>query len=268
MRLWANDFFRNENIRYSLDYQRFLDDAITLEGEPGDVFYWPSSYWHIGECVDGLSLSVSVTLWVNARPSADVLHYATRMVEERLGTSDHANVYPFHPNRIPQSAETVPQAMERAVDALRKVSRDPGLARAVEVSWLNRVTAFGFTSVPPPLSWKALADDDVVQGDADYPIAWIPADDDEVVCSANGHSFTLPAHPHILKLIERLNSGAAFPVKSLIEEHAGTVQVDDVIFEAAPEEIHTLLEKLYTLRAIRVSASGRSETQTCGTFRF
>ena len=72
--------------------------------------------------------------------------------------------------------------------------------------------------------------------------------------SANGHAFSVAAHPHILKLLERLNSGEACAVKNLMEEYAGTVVVDNTELEAAPEDIQALLVKLYSLRAITIVA--------------
>ncbi len=30
-----------ENVANTLDYEQFLNDAVTLEGGPGDVIYWP-----------------------------------------------------------------------------------------------------------------------------------------------------------------------------------------------------------------------------------
>ncbi len=89
-----------------------------------------------------------------------------------------------------------------------------------------------------------------VRGDPEYPILWLPAENHQIIISANGHSFSIPADFRIIRLIERLNTGAALRVKSLIEEHAGTTRYADVEYEAEPEGIRTVLEKLYTLHAI------------------
>lgn len=32
-----------------LDYAAYREDAIVVEGEPGDVFYWPAEWWHVAE---------------------------------------------------------------------------------------------------------------------------------------------------------------------------------------------------------------------------
>ncbi len=42
IRAWPDEYFRGkENVANTLDYEQFLNDAVTLEGGPGDVIYWP-----------------------------------------------------------------------------------------------------------------------------------------------------------------------------------------------------------------------------------
>lgn len=63
MRLWTNEFVeKHPEIRWTHNYKRFLDDAITLEAEAGDVMFWDKSYWHIGESAEGLSIGLSIGL--------------------------------------------------------------------------------------------------------------------------------------------------------------------------------------------------------------
>ena len=45
-----------------------LSAATTLEGHPGDIIYWPSDRWHVGECLGGLAVSVSLALYIKERP--------------------------------------------------------------------------------------------------------------------------------------------------------------------------------------------------------
>jgi hypothetical protein len=59
-RTWPSDFFPADKGTGRLRYRQFLPDAITLEGAAGDLIYWPSSYWHIGEPLGGFSISLNV----------------------------------------------------------------------------------------------------------------------------------------------------------------------------------------------------------------
>jgi ribosomal protein L16 Arg81 hydroxylase len=60
-RAWPGDYFPDaEKTTGRLRYRQFLADAVTLEGAAGDLIYWPSSYWHIGEPVGGFSVTLNV----------------------------------------------------------------------------------------------------------------------------------------------------------------------------------------------------------------
>ena len=256
-RVWPADYFRDEeDERLRLHYEgypKLVEDAITLEGEPGDLIYWPIGYWHVGEGHGELSLSLSLGL-EPVQPLEEICHQLIESFGRRLMSSAQAENRSFDSRDLHASTETVSRALELATYALREVGADPELEQIVRLSWLNRVTGGGFTRLPIPLPAESLDDADVVRGCPDYPIRWMPAGtDDEVICSANGHSFTLAAHPKILQLIERLNTGAAHQVQDLLAEHAGSLRVDDIEFVAKAEEIRALLEKLYSLRAIAKS---------------
>ena len=251
--LWPPSALRgrtDERLRAGIEsYAKLLDEATTLEGEPGDIIYWPAGYWHVGESVGGLAASISLGL-EPARPFEDVFDNLIERLKNLLMDAARTQCYSFEPEKFQESAATIPRVLEQIKEATRAVGQDDNLERALKSSWLNHLTGSGFLSVPPALPWKPLRDDDIVRGCPDYPIRWTPAADDEVICAANGHSFTIAAHPKILQLIERLNTGAAHQVQDLLAEHAGIVRSDGVEFQADAEEIRALLEKLYSLRAL------------------
>src|SRR5262249_12557652 len=55
------------------EYARDLSRSICLEGEAGDLLYWPSRFFHVGESISALSGSVSVAM-----------HYCASLVEPML----------------------------------------------------------------------------------------------------------------------------------------------------------------------------------------
>jgi hypothetical protein len=94
----------------------------------------------------------------------------------------------------------------------------------------------------------------VVRGHPEYPIRWLPTGTGEILCSANGHAFTMAAHPKILTLLGRLNGGAPCRVRDLLREYAGTARKGGR--RALPSvEIRTLLAKLASLRALTTRLS-------------
>jgi len=251
MYLWPKEFFQggDNDERLHSDFAVLRRDALILEGEPGDVIFWPSSYWHVGESVGGLSISLSLALQP-LEPSSEILEHLKQYIEETVSASLTDGSFPTTPKQLEESAEMISRVTKLALKALQKANRDPAFAEAVQVCWLDRLSGSGSDPVPAPLPLKALADDAFVQGSPQYPILWIPVANHQVACSANGHSFTVPADPKIIELLKRLNSGETVQVKTLIEEHTGITQCDEVDFNTVPEGIHTLLSKLYSFRAI------------------
>ena len=258
MYLWPEEFFQegDHDPRLDSDFAVLRRDAIVLEGEPGDVIYWPSSYWHVGESVGGLSLSLSLAL-KPLQPSSEILDHLKQYIEEFVTASLDEGKFPTTPEELEESAAMIARVTKLALKALQKANRESDFAEAIQVSWLDRLTASGSDPVPPPLPLKALADEAFVQGSPEYPILWIPVADHHLACSANGHAFTVPADPKIIKLLERLNSGETLQVKTLIEEHTGVTRGGGVVFNTVPEGIRTVLSKLYSLRAISEKSDDR-----------
>lgn len=235
---WPDAYMHRQkaDATYTLDYRRYRKDAIVLEGTPGDVLYFPSDYWHIGEDVGGLSMAISLMLFMEARPAEHVLPH----VEERLATRLGAGTPRAH--------------VQSALTALRAMSSDTGLRRVLTAACLNHATGSGFTAVPPPLVVRTLPETAVVRGHPEYPIRWLPTGTGEILCSANGHAFTMAAHPKILALLGRLNGGEPCRVGDLLREYAGTARKGGRR-ALPPVEIRTLLAKLASLRALTTRLS-------------
>jgi 50S ribosomal protein L16 3-hydroxylase len=249
---WPNEYFRDRReVWETLDYDRFLGDATVLEGEPGDILYWPASYWHVGESDDELSLSLSVGLHLKYKPVEEVLEQVTRSIESRFRTASGMDKYPFDPNNPQQSAETLPVMMQEVTGALKELESSRELEHALKLAWLKRVTGYSFPKVPLPLPHRRLADDDVIRGERDYPVIWSDWTEGRVAVSANGHPFVATSKEDVVRLITRLNGGQAHSVGELINRCAASGAPPDVEF------LRGVLEKLYTLRAaIIVSGPG------------
>ncbi len=250
MLLWPYETFSaKEEIVSTLDYGEFLDRALVLEGQPGDVIYWPSTYWHIGESDGDLSASVSVGLRLNYAPFADVIKHVTHMVERQLGASGRADLYRFEPARLQQTAAELPPRLDAAIRAVREAGCDQSLEQTLKLGWLNRVTGYGFASVPAPRPPRTLADDEIVCGQPEYPVVCVPLNEDRWACSANGHSFTTPTTHHLPLLIDSLNTGIPRRAGSLLAEFATTTETGD------RELLRHVLEKLHSLRAVELITS-------------
>jgi len=248
MRLWPDQYLRGkEGADGTTDYARFVHAATSLVGKPGDVIYWPSDNWHIGEPVGGLAVSVSLALFVHKRSSMlrsareHAIAQTEALMEDPVTASRHATL-----NR---RASAIPKATRQTLAAFRRAIEGPELARAIKAELLNQATGFGFSQVPPPSPHRRLRSDAVVQADSKYPIQWLRGEPGEFICSANGHAFSLFAHPAVLVLFARLNRGEPCHVQSLIDRYAESARVDGA-YDSAAREIRALLEKLCGLRAL------------------
>ena len=249
MRFWPHRFLSGkEGVNRTSDYGRYLHAATSLTGKPGDVIYWPSDHWHIGESVGGLAVSVSLALFVRARASTlrSAWEHAVERAEARLADPVAAD----EGATLQRRARDIPKVARQTLAAFREAIEGPDLARALKAELLNQATGLGFSQVPPParrcrLRWGA-----VVQADPNYPIRWLPGEAGEFICSANGHAFSLFAHPAVIDVLARLNRGEPCRVKSLSDQYAEAARLDGATGEQAATEIRGLLEKLCGLRAL------------------
>jgi len=213
-----------------------------LEAGVGEAIFWPVGYWHVGESVGGLSVSVNLGLapWPAGHEIADGLQRSLADASATRGTRR-------------ASAGRAPAARPVAARAVRRLARhvaSGAFERDVVAASLRRRTADGFREVPAPRPSTALAADDLVRGDRCHPIRWARLPDDDVVVSAHGHSRVLPAHPRLLALIERLNGGKPARVGDLVAEFAGAVRRRGVRFIASEAAIREVLATLHAWRAI------------------
>ena len=67
MRLWPDEFFRGKKgVNHTVHLAPFLPAATSLSGVAGDIIYWPSDRWHVGEALGGLCVSVSLALFLRS----------------------------------------------------------------------------------------------------------------------------------------------------------------------------------------------------------
>jgi 50S ribosomal protein L16 3-hydroxylase len=246
---WPNEYFREKpEVWETLDYDRHLDNAIVLDGRPGDILYWPASYWHVGESDEQLSLSLSVGLHLKYKPSEALLEQVTQAVESQFMASGTDN-YPFDPNNPQQSAAALPHMTEALNSTLKELEDSQQLAQTLKLAWLKRVTGYSFPKVPLPLPARKLADGETVRGQKKYPIVWSDWSDGQMAISANGHPFVAKTGVNVVELLTRINSGEEFQVSQLIHS---SIEGDN---ESEAEFLRSLLEKLYTLRAVILTSN-------------
>lgn len=256
-RTWPAGYFdEDQNITGSLTYDAFLDDATTVEGGPGDVLYWPADHWHVGEGAAGFAVSLSMAVTPGSRFGSPLEFFQRAWSEagERLGASGRKSgqALVLAPRALAASSRGISRAVEAARLSLEKAIAGSTLEDAVKSAWLDCATSLGIENPPRPLPWQTLKDGDLLCGDPLYPVVSLPARDGRMICSANGHSFTIAAHPGIRRMLGELNTGRARRVKDLIAKYSGTARAGRIEIEALPEGVRDILEKLRSIRAVTI----------------
>ncbi|MFF0297356.1 JmjC domain-containing protein [Kitasatospora sp. NPDC004614] len=244
MRFWRECPW-TEPVTTKLDYQAHLDTSFTAEPEPGDLLYWPSSYYHVGESVDGRA-ATSVNVGV-PRES----HRAVYDVDDLLlGLDPDAMVDPdaalvrlpaaTAPLSVPEPPAdgALPEALEQTLRVFQEY-RDPGLmAERVASLSLRNMSASGLCPVPPPEPPRPLDDGTAVRARA--RVLYEPVGG-ALLCAANGHVLrSTLTPPQAQPLLRRLAEREPVPVGELLA----------ALPSAARAEARRLLEALESFRAL------------------
>jgi hypothetical protein len=238
---WPHDVFARHPDSYrTLEYADHLDQAIVLEGQPGDVIYWPSSFWHVGESDGDTSVSLHLALNMHADPHDLVLQTLKRLLRMQDNPVS-IDTFGMHLDGSQQSVMSLPSEIAGSAARLREVAESGAIEAELSLGWLERVSASGFVETPPPRAARALTPSDRLRGDTSFPILVVPLPDKRIACAANGHSFTIPFHPALLDLVETLNSGVPQSVGDLETQFSGALDRDVLL---------RLLDRFHSLRAL------------------
>lgn len=232
--VWPAHVFEGVDPR-TVDYSKYLDDATLLEGEAGDLFYWPSSHWHIAESSGGLTATLALGEFRDSAQAVvhdDMARYVAGGRARTKGPADVASA------RIRSGlAQTLPDGLRLASENLSEQLR-----RRVVTRWVERLSNHGLS--PPPLRHDELAVDDTILCPSRHPIVML-ADGPTLLLGACGRALPVPAFPQLVALVEELNAGAPARVDALLGRHSGERSADGA--DPFVVEADALLEVLRTL---------------------
>ncbi|MGC0417154.1 JmjC domain-containing protein [Embleya sp. AB8] len=247
MRFWRARPW-TEPVTTVLDYQPYLATSFTAEPEPGDLLYWPSDYYHVGESIDG-GAATSVNVGVPREA-----HRAIYDVDDLLlGKTPDTMVDPdaglvrlpaaTAPLSVPEpptdgALPALPEALEQTLRVFQEY-RDPDRMREQLASLsLRNWSASGLCPVPPPETPRPLDDDTAVRARA--RVLYEPVGE-ALLCAANGHVLhTALTRRQLEPLLRRLADRKPVSVGKLL---AG-------LPPATHEEARRLLATLESFRAL------------------
>lgn len=198
IRLWPGSVFPDGNYWYGRgEKDRRLSRSSVLDGEPGDILYWPSSYWHVGESRGGPVSSLSLGLYRQDSLAATAARVFADEATRELGADNFID-------SLASSVERLRAASPRALRALDRASGN--LAQALLRRRMEQVTGYAFEHVPQPSAPRRLRASSLYAADPAFPIVCRSVGDTAIV-AANGRSTVLPRSKAVQQMIDSLNRG-------------------------------------------------------------
>jgi 50S ribosomal protein L16 3-hydroxylase len=238
-------------IDYALQLRSLKDireQAIVLEGDPGDLLYWPGHFWHCAEGTGGVVATSSCYIDLVYSPLmglSDVVNEKLRPVEEPHPFT------PYVPERRQELAGAIPEKLR---DTTRRVAQglkelvDGGLEREMELTWLRYVSGGGFLRVPPPASGVVLDEGQALKLVPTSNLVWRKLASGEIGCAANALVEVYPESHGLLQTLQRLSGGGAHRVGALLDEAKEELQGSTVVWSR--ERLRELLTTLVAQRAL------------------
>lgn len=245
MRFWPARPWQDA-VATRVDYAQFLDDSFAVEIGPGDLLYWPSTYYHVGETV-GAEVATSVNVGV-PRDGHAVL-YALDAIERVAEACDADQTGPAA-DAVGAEDDGRPIGVVQALDRARDLASARALRSAATAGYLSLLTGGGFMPPPPAMPLAPLDDRAQLRlADPAYPLVWSHDDaPGAVLCGAAGH----------VRRIERFDSVAAASLRCF--DGGAAIAVDALLapFETRPgeatsmprDDARALLQWLVSTRAL------------------
>jgi 50S ribosomal protein L16 3-hydroxylase len=235
MRVWPDKIFKEQpNKNFVTNYSQYLSSSTLLVGEPGDILYWPSSYWHVAEGNGKLTGALSLALYHQTTIPGGVTDPI-----EFVRKSKNLPTLPFD--------QKFPKVIRKWKGKARAEFRDSNkIHKKLEKYWVEKFTAFGFRDPPASINEiDSLQVEDIVRVNKDFPI-YCMRNGREIILASDGYSFSTRYHRRLEKIIKMLNSGSAFRVKELITEFKA-IKFDYVVWQSVKIKFKNPKQLLSTL---------------------
>ncbi|WP_433932738.1 hypothetical protein AB3662_01085 [Sorangium cellulosum] len=248
MAVWPGHHFSDKGVRIvgsglrrtivEHDPTDALRDAVILSGEPGDVLYWPSTYWHTAISGDPPPATAvfNIGLFFGAPESSLLSEVVGKALKRALAGFEDLHTYPL--DLAGADAPPAPQRERDALRLFRGIVLSEHVDAALQEWWCKRVSAVGFREVPPPRAATLAAG--AARLDPGCVLLWQVAGQ-HVKVFANGHALSVPHTPALLELLPALRAGVSVPLGAGAAAGSGLARlVGDASARAALEHLHAL----------------------------
>lgn len=194
MRVWHPDIFRSHAFktyqtaseRYLIcsDYQEYLNESIPLEGEAGDILYWPAGYWHVGESPQ-VSASVNLAMYMQENAIDFVMHNLKKY--------------------LTHSTDTASNEIAEALSLLQQTMNAKSFHNVMLQHKLEKISSFGLEKIVKRQITK-LNDNTVFSTSSQSPLEIAEVDENTLLYGAFGHIFKTEKNNNLLRLLNLLNT--------------------------------------------------------------
>lgn len=228
-RLWSRGYGdAHADIRDSRDYANHLGAGFELSAGEKDILYWPSDFWHIAEGNGTFTAALNIGLWWERPPLSRVLmEMSQQMADEISPPNDQRITLAFNEKPPRNLADSLPAETREALETTRQVIANSRMEEALALESLRMRSADEFRDVPPladlsPANWEAGT---VIQRVPACPILFVNGSAGEIYVAANGHLLKTQKHPHVIQLLEKLESGEQLSLDSWTLRPAAAVEL-------------------------------------------
>ncbi|WP_242106990.1 JmjC domain-containing protein [Luteimonas aquatica] len=218
MRFWARRPW-DDAVTTRLDYGDYLQASFAIDVEPGDILYWPASYYHVGETTDAdYATSVNVGIPRDEHKLLYDLEQFAQAMPARNATRRRTR----RPEAFGAGGAALPAGMASAWARFRQDLGEERLRTAVAAGYLQLLTGCGFVPAPPAQRGRGPGDGELLRlRDRRFPIAWTDLAADRVLCGAGGHvRGILAGGERVAGLFRDLNSTGPASVAELLAPFA------------------------------------------------
>jgi ribosomal protein L16 Arg81 hydroxylase len=261
MALWPYSYFSNRSeipkgsentptnvsFRSAKEYAQAKRDALILEAGPGDLMYWPASYFHQAEPSPTLTATLAVGLQMEA-----VFPYEFELGKLLSGRAPTLKLTPKDlVGQFGARGISLPKSVDRFLKMLRSRPFLSHLESSVLQKWFLFQTGAGFRAAPNPAAPKGLGEDEWIRLADGTSLVWMERSVSQLLISANGQMAETAAHPKLIALLKVLNQGKAHRVGALLKQFSGKAERRNAVLVIDRGTVQSILELIETWRAIQ-----------------
>jgi 50S ribosomal protein L16 3-hydroxylase len=220
VRLWPQRRFSSTTVfseQLKEDYEELKKGSILLEGKAGDILYWPSSYWHVGEATGSLTSSLSIGV-----------HFG-----DGLPKLLKSFLFKYPPEIKMPVNRTMALDLNKTSDYIRAVKKSMSqkwFDEMIERYRMELTSNSGFLAAPKLNDPTSLKLDSQICVPGQFPILYKKIGKRLCVASG-GNSVLIPYEQSVVKLLKKLNSGVELEVQELIDQFESNEMDHGFVFE-------------------------------------